>query len=53
MKLGLLGPEGTFSEIAARKWDSIAVLFFLYDNGLVARAVADALCDEALLPLEN
>ena len=53
MKLGLLGPEGTFSEIAARKWDAKAELVFLDDNELVARAVDDGLCDESIVPIEN
>ncbi|OPY26508.1 MAG: Prephenate dehydratase [Methanocella sp. PtaU1.Bin125] len=53
MKLGLLGPEGTFSEIAARKWNDKAELVFLDDNELVARAVDDGVCDEAIVPIEN
>jgi prephenate dehydratase len=53
MKLGLLGPEGTFSEIAARKWDAKAELVFLDDNELVARAVDDGLCDQSIVPIEN
>ena len=53
MKLGLLGPEGTFSEVAARKWRPDAVLVFFDDMELAARAVDDGACDESVVPIEN
>ncbi len=53
MKLGLLGPEGTFSEMAARKWAPGAELCFLDDMESAVRAVDDGLCDESIVPIEN
>jgi prephenate dehydratase len=53
MKLGLLGPEGTFSEMAAKKWSPKAELVFLDDMETVARAVDDGICDESIVPVEN
>ncbi len=53
MKLGLLGPEGTFSEMAAKRWSSKAELVFLDDMETVARAVDNGICDESIMPIEN
>ena len=53
MKLGLLGPEGTFSEMAAKKWSPKAELIFMDDMECVARAVDDGPCDESIVPIEN
>ncbi len=53
MKLGLLGPEGTFSEMAAKKWSPKAELVFLDDMETVARAVDNGKCDESIVPIEN
>jgi len=53
MKLGLLGPEGTFSEEAARLWRPRAQLVFFDDMELAARAVDDGRCDESIVPIEN
>jgi prephenate dehydratase len=53
MKLCLLGPEGTFSEMAARKWSAEAELLFLDDMESVARAVDVGTCDESIVPIEN
>lgn len=53
MKLCLLGPEGTFSEMAAKKWSPGAELIFIDDMECAARAVDDGLCDESIVPIEN
>jgi prephenate dehydratase len=53
MKLGLLGPEGTFSELAAKKWSPKAELVFFDDMISAARSVDDGLCDESIVPIEN
>ncbi|HTY91335.1 MAG TPA: prephenate dehydratase domain-containing protein [Methanocella sp.] len=53
MKLGLLGPEGTFSEMAAKKWSPGAKLIFMDDMECVARAVDDGSCAESIVPIEN
>lgn len=53
MKLGLLGPEGTFSELAAKKWRKDAELVFFDDLELAAMAVDSGSCDEAIVPVEN
>jgi len=53
MKLGLLGPEGTFSEMAAKKWSPKAELIFMADMESVVRAVDEGVCDESIVPIEN
>lgn len=53
MKLGLLGPEGTFSEMAGKKWDDKAELVFFDDMELAARCVDDGKCDQCIVPVEN
>lgn len=53
MKLGLLGPEGTFSEMAANKWRQDAELIFMDDMESVARGVDSGNCDECIVPVEN
>ena len=53
MKLCLLGPEGTFSEMAAKKWSPTAELAFIDDMDTAARAVDAGICDESIVPIEN
>jgi len=53
MKLASLGPRGTFSEVAAKKWSSKAELLFLDDMESVARAVDEGISDEGIVPIEN
>jgi prephenate dehydratase len=53
MKLGLLGPEGTFSEMAAKKWSQQAELVFFDDMESAVRAVDEGVCAESIVPVEN
>jgi prephenate dehydratase len=53
MKLGLLGPEGTFSEMAARRWDPSADLIFFDDMESAVKCVDNGQCDESIVPVEN
>ncbi len=53
MKLGLLGPQGTFSEIAAKKWRKNAELVFFDDMELAAMAVDEGTCEESIVAIEN
>lgn len=53
MKLGLLGPEGTFSEMAAKRWRPDAELIFMEDMESAVRAVDKGLCGESIVPIEN
>ncbi|MCD1295583.1 prephenate dehydratase [Methanocella sp. CWC-04] len=53
MKLGLLGPEGTFSEMAAKKWKPDAGLIFFDDMESAVRCVDEGICDESIVPVEN
>jgi prephenate dehydratase len=53
MKLGLLGPEGTFSEAAAKKWSPDAEMVFFDDMESAVTAVDEGLCDESIVPVEN
>jgi len=53
MRLALLGPEGTFSEIAAKKWTPGAELIIIDDMESVATAVDVGVCDESIVPIEN
>lgn len=53
MKIGLLGPQGTFSEIAAKKWNPDAELVFFDDMELAMMSVDNGECDESIVPVEN
>lgn len=53
MRLGLLGPEGTFSEMAAKKWSPDAALVFMDDMECAVRSVDDGACDQCIVPIEN
>ncbi|CAJ38168.1 prephenate dehydratase [Methanocella arvoryzae] len=53
MRLGLLGPEGTFSEMAAKKWRKDAELVFFDDMELAAMAVDEGRVDESIVAIEN
>lgn len=53
MRIGLLGPEGTFSENATKKWNDRADLLYYDDISDVARAVADEEVDCGIIPIEN
>ncbi|MXW66527.1 MAG: prephenate dehydratase, partial [Gemmatimonadales bacterium] len=51
--VGYLGPPGTFSEQAARRYDPMARHVPLGDIASVVRAADEGDIDEALVPLEN
>ncbi len=53
MILGLLGPEGTFSEKAANKWDLTAELRYFESVSDVVKAVVDEDVDYGVVPIEN
>ena len=53
MKLGLLGPEGTFSEVAARQWRRDAELVYFDDMELAMLSVDRGQCDQSIVPVEN
>ncbi|HWQ20255.1 MAG TPA: prephenate dehydratase domain-containing protein, partial [Methanotrichaceae archaeon] len=53
LKLGVLGPEGTYSEKAARRWRPDAEMVYLPDFEAVLTAVADGSVDAGVVPLEN
>lgn len=53
MKLGVLGPEGTYSEKAARRWRPDAEMVYLADFEAVLTAVADGSVHAGVVPLEN
>ncbi len=53
MILGLLGPEGTFSEKAAKKWESTAELQYFDDVFDVVEAVVNEDVDYGVVPIEN
>ena len=53
MILGLLGPEGTFSEKAAKKWESTAELQYFDDVFDVVKAVVNEDVDYGVVPIEN
>ncbi len=53
MILGLLGPEGTFSEKAANKWDPTAELRYFESVSDVVKAVVDEYVDYGVVPIEN
>ena len=53
MRLGVLGPEGTFSEKAARRWSPKADLVYFGDFEDILRAVESGSLDLGMVPLEN
>ncbi len=53
MIIGILGPEGTFSEQAAKKWDDKAELRYYEDVFDVSKAVVDGAVDHGIIPIEN
>ena len=53
MKIGVLGPEGTYSEKAARRWRPDAEMVYFPDFEAVLTAVADMTVDAGVVPLEN
>jgi len=53
MIIGILGPEGTFSEKAAKKWNDKAELEYYEDVFDVAKAVVDGVVDHGIIPIEN
>lgn len=53
MKLGILGPEGTFTEAAAKKWRPDAEKIFFDDITGAVEAVIKGDIDEAIVPVEN
>lgn len=53
MRLGYLGPPGTFGEQAALAYDPAAELIPLLTNGAVVNAVRDGIVDFGIVPIEN
>lgn len=53
MKIGVLGPEGTYSERAARLWQPEADLVYFSDFEEVLRAADAGDVDVGIVPLEN
>ena len=53
MKLGVLGPEGTFSERAATLWSNDSELIYFKDFEDVLKAVERGELDAGVVPLEN
>ncbi len=53
MKLGVLGPEGTFSERAAKLWSIDSELIYFKDFEDVLKAVEREELDAGVVPLEN
>lgn len=56
MKIGVLGPEGSYSEIAAKKWSrgvSDAKFVYLEDFEDILRAVERGDLDTGIVPVEN
>ncbi len=53
MRIGVLGPEGTYSEKAARCWQPDADLVYFSDFEEVLRAVGAGEVDAGVVPLEN
>ena len=53
MRVGVIGPEGTFSEIAARKWNSSSELSYFDEISDVVEAVLDGVVDYGVVPIEN
>jgi prephenate dehydratase len=53
LKLGVLGPEGTFSERAAKLWSIDSELIYFNDFEDVLKAVERGELDAGVVPLEN
>ncbi len=53
MKIGVLGPEGTYSENAAKRWNPDAELKYFGDFEEVLVAVESKDIDAGVVPLEN
>lgn len=53
MKLGVLGPEGTFTAAAAHEWRPSAETVFYEDVISAVEAVVSGEVDEAVVPVEN
>ncbi len=53
MKIGVLGPAGSFSEIAAKKYDKKAEIVFFKYIYEIFDAVKKGRLDEGIVPIEN
>jgi prephenate dehydratase len=53
MRIGILGPEGSYSEKAARHWSSVAELMYFGDFEEVLLAVESEEVEAGVVPLEN
>ncbi len=53
MRVGVLGPRGTFSEIAAKKWHSACRIRYFEEIPDVVEAVVSGEIDAGVLPIEN
>jgi prephenate dehydratase len=53
LKIGVLGPEGSYSEKAARLWDPDAELVYFGDFEDVLRSVQSGGVDAGVFPVEN
>jgi len=53
LRLGVLGPEGTFSEKAARRWNPEADLVYFEDFEEILKAVESGSLDLGIVPIEN
>jgi len=53
MRVGVLGPRGTFSEIAAKKWHSGCRVRYFEEIPDVVEAVMSGEIDAGVLPIEN
>ena len=53
MCVGVIGPRGTFSEVAARKWDSSCELSYFDEISDVVEAVLGGEVDFGVVPIEN
>ncbi len=53
MKIGTLGPEGSFSEKASKQWNSKARLKYYEDIPDTVDALLKGEVDYSILPVEN
>jgi prephenate dehydratase len=53
MRVGVLGPQGTFSEIAAKKWCATCELVYFDEIPDVVEAVMIRRVDAGVVPIEN
>jgi len=53
MRVGVIGPRGTFSEVDARKWDSSCELSYFDEISDVVEAVLGCEVDFGVVPIEN